>query len=286
MGMQRVLSTYVFAEQPLTTALLAEIARANIPSMEIFCAPAHFNYRAPEAVRKLADWLGEHKLQVHSLHAPTERDLSPGRESGVPISISDTERVRRLDAVDEIKRALEVAERIPFRYMVQHLGHGRQAHDSRRLDAAFNSLEHLVVFAKQRGVTIALENTPGELAAPSSLAHFIHDTHLNDLRLCFDTGHAHIEDGVEGSFEIMRERVVTTHIHDNHGQKDEHLVPFEGTIDWDVTLQSLAAAPQPLPLVLELREHAGEGSMLERAAAAFEKLELRLAAKRAPAASD
>ena len=84
--------------------------------MEVFCAPQHFSYRDSQAIRELGDALGEHRLRLHSVHAPTERDLAPGRESGVPISISDPERIRRLDAVDEIKRALDVAERIPFQY--------------------------------------------------------------------------------------------------------------------------------------------------------------------------
>src|ERR1700723_3456607 len=164
--MQRVLSTYRYVNQPLGAALLAEISQAGITSVEIFCSPRHFNYREPQAVRELADALSEYHLELHSLHSPTERDLAPGRESGVPISISDTERIRRIDAVDEIKRALEVAERLPFRYFIQHLGHGRQASDPRKLDAAFSSLEHLTLFAKARGVTIAIENTPGELTSP------------------------------------------------------------------------------------------------------------------------
>ena len=41
----------------------------------------------------------------------------------------------------------------------------------------------------------------------------------------------------------MRDRVVTTHIHDNHGEKDEHLLPFEGTIDWDAAFALFAARP-------------------------------------------
>ena len=57
------------------------------------------------------------------------------------------------------------------------------------------------------------ENTPDELGAPASLQHFIADTHLHDLRLCFDTGHAHIEDGVEPGIDAMRERVVLSLIH-------------------------------------------------------------------------
>ncbi len=287
--MKRVLSTYLFSNQKLTSQLLAEISQAGIPGVEVFCLRDHFDYRSPAKVSELGDWLKEHGVTVHALHAPVERDFAPRRESGIPISITDTERVRRLDAVDEIKRALEVAETIPFRYLVQHLGGGREPYEPRRVDAAFNSLEHLVVFAKQRGVTIALENTPGELASPANLRHFIQETRLNDLRLCFDTGHAHIEDGVERAFETMRELAVTTHIHDNRGEKDEHLFPYEGTIDWEGALRFLSSAPHELPLVLELKEPplgGHESPLLERVVVAFEKLESALASKGEPTGTD
>jgi sugar phosphate isomerase/epimerase len=282
--MQRVLSTYRYVKQPLAAPLLAEIAQAGISSIEIFCAPSHFSYRAQDRVRELADALGEYGLTLHSLHSPTERDLAPGRESGVALSISDTERIRRLDAVDEVKRALEVAERIPFRYLIQHMGHGRQGADPRKTEAAFSSLENLAVFAKARGVTIALENTPDELGAPASLRQFIVETHLNDLRLCFDIGHAHMESVVDSGFEAMRDRVATTHIHDNHGEKDEHLLPYEGSIDWDAALGTLAAASEPLPIVLELKEQSGGTPSLDQVRAVFDKLEKALEAKRPRAA--
>jgi sugar phosphate isomerase/epimerase len=271
--MQRVLSTYRYVRHPLKAALLAEIARAGVKQIEIFCALPHFNYGDPQAIRDVADTLEEYGLTLHSLHAPTQRDLAPGRESGFPISISEAERVRRLDAVDEVKRAIEVAERIPFKYLVQHIGHSRQAADGRSFDAAFNSLEHLSVFAKHRGVTIAIENTPGEFGSPESLEQFIRETHLKDLRYCFDTGHAHIESGVMKSLEMMQSRVITTHLHDNHGEKDEHLLPGEGTIDWDAAVQALQKNTQELPVVLELKEKAAGVPSLDEIHAAFDKLE-------------
>jgi sugar phosphate isomerase/epimerase len=70
------------------------------------------------------------------------------------------------------------------------------------------------------------------------------------VRFCLDVGHAHIGGGIGVALESMRERVVTAHIHDNHGEKDEHLLPFDGTIDWPATL---AALPPETPLTLELR---------------------------------
>jgi sugar phosphate isomerase/epimerase len=271
--MLHVLSTYRYVRQPLKNSMLGEIARAGIKNVEIFCAMPHFNYGDPQAVRDLSDALEEHRLTLHSLHAPTQRDLAPGRESGFPISISEAERVRRLDAVDEVKRALEVAERIPFKYLVQHIGHSRQAADGRSFDAAFNSLELLVLFAKHRGVTIALENTPGEFGCPASLQQFIKETHLNDLRYCFDIGHAHIDGGVAAGLEEMHARIVTTHLHDNHGEKDEHLLPGEGTIDWSAAVESLRASPEKLPFVLELKEKSAAAPSLDDVRAAFDKLE-------------
>lgn len=271
--MKRVLSTYVFRNQRLSTALLSDTELAGITHIELFCARSHFDYRSPQAVRELAEWLDGHDLRVHSVHSPTSREMSAKRENTIPISLSDLERSRRLDAVDEVKHVLEIAERIPFGFLVQHLGDTREAMEPRRKDAAMNSLEHLSVFAKQRGVTIALENTPGDFSSPISLREFIVDTHLRDLRLCFDTGHAHLDDGVEAAFDAMRDFVVTTHLHDNHGERDEHLFPYAGTIDWDATLRALRSSGEDLPLVLEIREQGADSQPLEKAAASFTRLE-------------
>jgi sugar phosphate isomerase/epimerase len=278
--MLRVLSTYLFSHQALGHEPLDAAARAGFEAIELFSANGHFNYRSPEQSAELADWLDRSGLGLHSVHAPLERDSGPGREGGAPISIAELDKLRRIEAVDEIKRALELAERIPFRYLVVHVGNGREPLDSRHQDAAFNSLEYLLVFAKQRGVTIALENTPGELASPEALVDFLRQTRLNELRLCFDTGHAYLGEGIDTSFDRMRERLATTHVHDNRGERDDHLVPFDGQIDWPRTMARFRSAPVELPLVLELKEQpAGEWkSVLERAAAAMERLE-KLAAR-------
>ena len=199
-------------------------------------------------------------------------------DSHSPISISDPERVRRLEAVDEIKRALDLAECVPFRFLVQHVAGSREPDEPHRWDAAFNSIEHLALFAKQRGVTIALENTPGEMPTPANLRRFLDQTRLTDVRFCFDAGHAHMGGGIGVALESMRDRIVTAHIHDNHGEKDEHLPPFDGTVDWPATL---AALPPDTPLTLELRapelpfgtDPPEPAALLETARAALDRLE-------------
>ena len=242
--MHRILSSYLFIKRKLTPALLTEIARSGgVNAVELFCARTHLDYRSPDAMRELGGTLRDLNLAVHAIHAPAERGFHPTRESAAPLSISDPERVRRLEAVDEIKHALDLAEFFQFPLMIQHMGGSRDLPDQRRFEAAFNSLEHLHLFAKQRGVTIALENTPGELATPGRLRHFIADTRLSALRLCLDTGHAHLADGIPASLEAMRELLVSVHVHDNHGEKDEHLPPGQGTIDWKAALPALNGLP-------------------------------------------
>jgi sugar phosphate isomerase/epimerase len=279
-AMRHVLSTYLFSNQPLGREALAAVAGKGISAIELFSADGHFNYRSPEQIREFAGWLDGTGVTLHSVHAPMDRSGGRGRDGGAPISIAEPDKLRRTEAVDEIKHAMELAESIPFRYFVLHMGTGREPLDGRHQDAAFNSLEYLVVFAKQRDVTIAIENTPGELAAPEALVDFLRQTRLRELRLCFDVGHARLGDGVESSFDQMRSQVVTTHIHDNRGEHDDHLVPFEGTIDWEAAMRALRSAPVELPLVLELKEPApgGWSGVLDRVVAAFERLDKLAAA--------
>jgi sugar phosphate isomerase/epimerase len=260
--MRRLLSTYLFISRKLTRELLGQIAAAGFEGVEIFCSRAHFDYTNRAEVRGIASALADHKLTLASMHAPTSRDLSATREGGLPLSICEVERVRRIEAMDELKRAIDVAEDLPFPRMIFHMGGSRETPDLRKRDAAFSTLEHLILHAKHVGVTICIENTTSEMGAPAYLRSFVDDTRLG-LRFNFDIGHAHLADGVEGErvetgFAPLRDLVAGVHIHDNHGEKDEHSPPYDGSIDWAAAVKMLKSAPEKqLPLMLELKEKAG-----------------------------
>ncbi len=261
--MQRLLSTYVFVSRKLTRELLGQIAGAGFSGVEIFCSRAHFDYTSKAEAQEIRTSLADLGLTLSSVHAPTSRDLSATRESGQPLSICEVERVRRIEAMDELKRAIDVAEDLPFPRMIFHMGGTRETEDPRKRDAAFSSLEHLILHAKHVGVTICVENTTSEMGDPAYLRAFYDETRLTGLRFNFDIGHAHLADGpeeerVEKGFAPLRELVVGAHIHDNHGEKDEHLPPYDGTIDWEKAIKILKTAPEAnLPLLLELKEKTG-----------------------------
>jgi sugar phosphate isomerase/epimerase len=165
--------------------------------------------------------------------------------------------------MDELKRAIDIAEDLPFPRMIFHMGGTRETADPRKRDAAFSSLEHLILHARHVGVTICVENTTSEMGDPAYLRAFYDETRLTGLRFNFDIGHAHLADGqeeerVEKGFAPLRDLVVGAHIHDNHGEKDEHLPPYDGTIDWEKAIKTLKTAPvSDLPLLLELKEKTG-----------------------------
>ena len=70
------------------------------------------------------------------------------REGGSPLSVTEVERVRRIEAMDELKRVIDVAEDLPFARLILHMGGSRETADVRKRDAAFSSLEHLTLHAK------------------------------------------------------------------------------------------------------------------------------------------
>lgn len=264
---QRLLSTYMFVSRKLTRELLGQVAEAGFSGVEIFCSRAHFDYASKAEAGELASALADNRLTLASLHAPTSRDLSPTRETGQPLSICEVERVRRIEAMDEFKRAIDVAEELPYARMVIHMGGTRETADLRKRDAAFSSLEHLILHARHVGVTVCVENTTSEMGDPVYLRSFYDETRLAGLRFNFDIGHAHLADGpaeerLERSFAPIRELVSAVHLHDNHGEKDEHLLPYEGTIDWPAAVKLLKTAPDSrLPLLLELKEKIGPDAL-------------------------
>jgi sugar phosphate isomerase/epimerase len=273
--MNRVLSTHFTVNHRLTTAWLSRAERAGISAVEIFCAIQHFDYRNKSQVAELGHWFRDSELKLHSVHAPMYTDEIWGR-SGPHSHLNITERVKsdRIRCVDEIKRALEVAEVIPFTYLIQHLGVSHQPYSEHAVEAAFSSLDELNMFARQRGVQILLENTPNELATAERLQLFNEVTHMN-LSYVFDTGHAHIGAGVPHEFNIMKDRIRSLHVHDNNGTEDQHLIPGAdgGTIDWTETMKLLRSKPGQYPLLLELREVPDLQHPLDEVNRAFERLE-------------
>lgn len=274
--MLHAISTHFIVNHRLTTAWLDRIWDQGFSAVEIFCARQHLDYQNRQQVQELAHWFRDSPLRLHSLHSPMYSDDCWGRSGpNAVITITETVKAKRVTMVDEIKRAIEVAEHVPFRYLIQHIGVGGEPYSMNKLDAAFNALDELRIFAKARGVEILLENIPNELSSAERLMHFLEITHL-DLGFCLDTGHANMNEGADQAFHIMRERIRSTHVHDNDGVHDTHFFPYlkdGGTIDWRKMMHLLRSRSERYPLLLELKEDAEMGPPLDAMRRIFDLLE-------------
>lgn len=254
--MLRAISSYVFIKKRLHPGLLDTFKRGGAQAIEIFAARGHFNYTEREHIKELGEWFRTEGVEFHSMHSPMymSNELKAG---GRPLNIVDLDKPSRIDAMDEIKRAVEVAEYLPFRFLIQHIGKSDEYDDPRKFENALSSVEHLRAFCRQLGITLLLENIPNDLATPERLSELLKALHYPDLGICFDTGHAHMMSSVHQALGVLENRVRSTHVHDNRCDKDAHLWPGEGTIDWADTMQALRAAPQVPALLLEIEGQEG-----------------------------
>jgi sugar phosphate isomerase/epimerase len=278
--MLKAISTHVYVRERLHGGLLDGLLHAGAESIEIFGARGHFDYANRRShVKEIGDWFREKNIPLNSIHSPMYSDYEWGRQGSPPVNIAALDKRARIEGMDEIKRAIEVAEQLPFRFLVQHVGTSGEDWDPKKADAAMTSIEHLKAFAKPLGVTLLLENIPNELSTPERLVELIHNAHFDDVGVCFDVGHAHIMGGVEPAFHVLKPLIRSTHVHDNTGVNDDHLWPGDGTVKWEEAMELLRSAPQVPPLLLEIKGE-GKTEIVEGMARTFRKLDGQQAAAR------
>jgi sugar phosphate isomerase/epimerase len=269
-------STHLFHEKRLAREHLVDIAAHGFETVEVFATRSHFDYRDPEAVRQLAEWLGDTRLELHSVHAPIVEAMRDGKWVGSFSNASGDEARRKL-AVEETKAALDVARVIPFRYLVLHLGMPaaeKVPPGDNQPAAARRSVEEIVAAAAAVHVQVAVEVIPNPLSTPAALCRLIEDDLEEvDVHICLDYGHANLLGDVAEAIETLSGHLATTHVHDNGGKRDDHLVPFAGRIDWDVAIMSTQKVGYDGVLMFEVADSGNPIDVLKKAAAARERLE-------------
>jgi sugar phosphate isomerase/epimerase len=269
-------STHLYHEERLQKAHLLEIAAHGFDSVELFATRSHFDYRDPSSVTSLSGWLTEANLRLHSMHAPITDVFANGRIQR-PFSTATRDREARQFTLDEIAAAVNVAKSLPFKFLVVHLGVPvglNPAPNDNDLDAAIRSIEEIHRLTEPLGINVALEVMGNDLSTAPRLVDLLERSFdATDLGICMDVGHAHLLGDVAEAIDTASEYLITTHIHDNRRQNDDHLVPFQGNIDWAAAIMALEKIGYDGVLMYEVRNAQSPGDVLAKAATARKRLE-------------
>jgi sugar phosphate isomerase/epimerase len=210
------------------------------------------------------------------MHAPIVERMQNGRWVGA-FSNAASDEARRKAAVAETSAALSVAARIPFQYLVLHLGvpSSEQASAAdNNADAARRSVQEIAELAARVNVRVAVEVIPNALSDPATLAWLVEEQLDGfDVGVCLDYGHAHLMGDLSDAIETLSGHLWTTHVHDNGGKRDEHLTPYQGTIDWDAAMMETQKIGYDGVLMFEVADTGDPVEVLQRCVKARERLE-------------
>jgi sugar phosphate isomerase/epimerase len=279
--MKRSISTHVFLHQRLHAGLLDAMVSAGAQSIELFAARHHFDYTDRGEVKELSKWFRNNSCAA-TMHQPIfdGRNASASqwsRHVAPTINLIDVEKTRRIDAMDEVKRALEAAEQIDVDSIVLHLGTANDSWSERTLDLSMTAIEHIKAFAHPLGAKTLIETLHNEVTSPEHLMEVLRIGHLDTVGVTLDVGHMNLHGmgGVAAAFATLGDRVKQLHLHDNDGEHDQHLWPGEGTVDWEAVRTGIAALKQPPLGTLEIgfEPEISTKEMSATAAKAFTMLE-------------
>jgi sugar phosphate isomerase/epimerase len=277
--MQFGISTHLYHDQRLRREHLAQMAAYGFEAVELFATRSHFDYHDPAAIAQLGRWLKETGLTLHSVHAPISEGFGGGK-TGTTFSTAASDGAKRQAAVREVETAIAILKQIPAKFIVLHLGTPSAkagAGDNGRA-AASRSVEEVCKAAEPLGARVALEVIPNHLSSAAALVEMLErDFDGSSVGLCMDFGHAHLMGDVADAIELAAEHLITTHVHDNRRREDDHLVPYQGTIDWAAALVTMQKIGYDGTYLMELANTGSPAAVLEEARRARQRIERALA---------
>jgi len=270
------ISTHLFHEHRLSREHLVHIAAHGFDAIELFATRSHFDYHDEQAAAELAEWLADTRLEVHSVHAPIVGALKGGKWID-PFSNASRDESSRKTALRETEAAIALARHIPYRHLVVHLGTPtteRVAATDNQPELARRSVEEIFEKASVAQVRVALEVIPNKLSSAAALVHLIEEELDGlDVGICLDYGHANLMGDLAEAIETVSGHLWTTHVHDNGGKRDEHLVPYAGNIDWEAAMMETQKIGYDGTLMFEVADTGDPVQVLERCVKARERLE-------------
>ena len=203
------------------------------------------------ALRKRHDAEG---IAINSFHLPfaTDDDIASFYET------------QRRSAVGRMNHWTRIAGLLGARVVIQHPTTNRynvaENGPDRYFEQLHKSIREMLPAARQAGVVIGLENmTPGEqgggrfFSVADHFSRFSSELSDPNVGYVYDTGHALMSAGPDAIriLEAMGDRLAAWHLADNAGDRDSHLAPGHGEVDWTAVFRHMARLRFAAPVTME-----------------------------------
>lgn len=252
--------------------VLEDIRAGGFREIEICSFPRHLDYHREEDVRRAGDRMRALGLHPFSFHAP----LADG------IDITSLHDVAREAAINELLAACNAAALMGVEHVVLHPGPEREGRPPageflQHMHNAAESLNRVAARCRELGLCLLLENMLPHLlfGHTSDMLYLLGEIRECSVGTCLDTGHANLAGELPTVIHKLSGHLKMLHINDNHGDRDAHLPPGEGVIDWPWVIAELKRCHFSGTLILELSspEHEPAAEVLTRARRARDYLD-------------
>jgi len=244
------MSTALWFGERLTATHFRLIAEAGFEVVEIVAHKPHFDLADESQIGGVVKNLARYGLSLNSLHSAPDLFFGKSQDVIMERLKEELRALQRFGGGIHVIHPSELASpdnpvkneqgepnfNLSF---IRDIAAGGEA-----FRAMKQRLSELTAYAKETGSMVALENAgrfETEVEVVEGAVRLLSETNLDNIGVCFDTGHANRSQNAEYILESVGEMVITTHLHDNHGSmgeivEDEHLLPFFGTVEWGPVL--------------------------------------------------
>jgi sugar phosphate isomerase/epimerase len=244
------ISTGCFYKTNIIDAL-PTVRDGGFTTIEVCSFPDHLDYHNQEHVTRAAELMRSLGMDANSFHAPfADR-----------IDISSLDKNQRAESVREVIQACDAAAVLHAHYVVLHPGPEREGRPNpeewyHRMRCAADSLNEVAVHCRHSGLVLLLENMLPHLlfGNVSDMLFLLGAIRETNVGTCLDTGHAFLSRDLRTVVHKLSGHLRMLHVNDNFGDRDAHLSPGEGAIDWTSLLRQLKEWNFHGPLILELAD--------------------------------
>jgi sugar phosphate isomerase/epimerase len=246
--MFKVLSARAVGQHSLDVPTLEKVMRAGADGIEVKAFSAENQEAVEEHLRELARWFAANPLKPWGIRAPRFIGEVSEYGGGLPVSLLNPEKSRRIESMDAVKRAVDSAYMIPFTYLVLPLAGQEDAWSAEIVDHAITVLEHLGAFASQLGMKLLLESNANEVGRPDKLLEIFTAGRFRNISIALDTAEASLAPGLQNSFDALHGKLKAVYLSDlgTVGRS----WPGTGSVNWVTVRELLRALPEDAAVVL------------------------------------